>query len=112
MTKLKKLGIIIIIVGVFIPSILYPFTSYTSSASLMQVVFATKGIVYQPGFRDLEVVLKGGHWIREGDYKGHYEGRIAIPYHYTLAVGITIAFLGIALVTLTGKKNKKNVEKG
>lgn len=107
MTKLKKLGIIVIIVGVFIPAILYPFTSLSSSAMLMQVLFATKGVVYQPGLKDLEVVLKNGNWIREGDYIGHYEGRIAIPYRYTLALGITIAFLGIALVALTGKKNKK-----
>lgn len=110
MTKLKKLGIIVIIAGAFIPSILYPFASLTRSAILMQFALGSKGAVYQPRLNDLEVVLKKGNWIKDGNYQGHYEGRIAIPYHYTLALGITIAFLGIGLVALTGKKNKKDYD--
>lgn len=102
MSKFKRIGIFVIIVGAFIPSVLYPFTSLTTSATVMKIALGSKGVVYQPRLNDLEVVLKKGNW-----YKSHYEGRIAIPYHYTLAIGITVAFMGIGLIALAGKKNKR-----
>ena len=110
MTKLKRMGIIVIIAGAFIPSVLYPFTTLTTSATLMQIAFGSKGVVYQPRLNQLEIVLKKGDWIKDGTYQGHHEGRIAIPYHYIIASGITIAFLGIGLIALTGKKSKKNYD--
>ena len=92
--------------GAFIPSVLYPFSSLTPSAAVMQVVFATRGALYNPRLNDLEVVIKQGNFIKIG----HYEGHIAVPYHYIVASGVMIAFLGISLVALIGRKNRKENE--
>jgi hypothetical protein len=102
--KLKRIGVILIVVGAFIPSVLYPFTSLTRTATILQVAFSIKGAVYSPRLNDLEIVLKKGYW-NQGEYQGYFEGRLAIPYSYTLAIGITMVFLGIGLMTLTTKKN-------
>jgi hypothetical protein len=48
MTKLKRIGIIAIVVGVFIPSVLYPFVSVTNSATLKQFDLGSRGVVYEP----------------------------------------------------------------
>ncbi len=105
MTKLKRMGMILIIVGAFIPSVLYPFTTLTESAAVMQIA---RGGHYQPRLNELKVVLGEGTWIEMGTRDDFYKGRIVFPYHYAIASGITIAFLGIGLIALTGKKTKKN----
>ena len=110
MSKLKRIGIIFIVVGVFIPSVLYPFTSLTTDATLLQAAFGSRGVVYEPRLNDLGIVLKKGNWIKGGNHQGHYEGRIAVAYHYTLAIGITIAFIGISMIALAGKKSKINYD--
>lgn len=136
MAKLKRIGIVVIIVGVFIPSVLYPFTSLTKRAIELQVKL---GRAYKPRLNDLEIVLKEEKWIQDENYQplpvqeykkgsiaeeirayleaeeekkrhGHYEGHIIIPYHYTLAIGITIVFLGIILMALAGKKIKEDYD--
>lgn len=110
MTKLKRMGIIVIIAGAFIPSVLYPFTTLTRSATVLQIALGSRGGVYQPRLNDLEIVLKKGTWIKDGTYQGHYEGRITISYHYIIAGGITIVFLGIGLIALARKKTKKDYD--
>jgi hypothetical protein len=58
-----------------------------------------KGVSYNPSIRDLEIVLMEGEWKKDSiNPGGHYEGRIAIPYRYTLAFGILIAFIGVGIV--------------
>lgn len=113
MTKFKKILIIIIIAGLFIPAVLSPFTSLNPSATLLRVSLGSRGVVFEPRLNDLEVVLKKGIWkegmmITNTYYEGHYEGRITIPYNYPFAIGFTIAFLGISLIVLTGIKSKKD----
>jgi len=97
--KTKQFGVLLIIVGVFIPSILYPFTSITTSATLAKVAFAMKGVSYDTSLQDREIVLIKGEWKKDSkNGGGHYEGRLAIPYRYTLAFGILLAFIGIGIV--------------
>jgi hypothetical protein len=110
MTRTIKGGIILIMVGAFIPSVLYPFSSLTTSAAVIQGLFASRGVLYTPRLKDLEVVMKEGNLVtkavaREGKITAidHYDGRIAVPYHYVVATGIIIAFLGIGLIALKGK---------
>jgi hypothetical protein len=44
-------------------------------------------------------VLVKGKWKKDSKSAGgHYEGRLAIPYRYTLAFGILLAFIGIGIV--------------
>ena len=118
MSRTRKVGISLVIVGVFIPSVLYPLSSLTTSAYLMQIAFATRGIQYKPTLEDLEVVLVKGTWVVDkkdsvhwggmGWVKdkdgGHSEGEIVLPYRYIIALGITIAFAGIGLTALSRKK--------
>jgi len=117
--NLRQFGILLIIIGIFIPSILYPFTSSSKKSSRLQ---------------DLEVVFVNGIWkakqvfVREysglmtreereklpgyidsKDGDGHYEGRIAFPYKYPMAFGILLTFIGIGFVALS-KNNKTNYD--
>ena len=108
MTGRKRMGLLLIIAGAFIPSVLYPFTTPSTSAVLMQFAFSNKGGLYQPRLNQLEIVFKEGTWTKEENKEGYHKGRIAIPYHYTIAGGITIAFLGIALIAIPNKKSKNN----
>lgn len=106
-SKTKKLGILLIIIGAFIPSILYPFSSLTYSAFLTKVAFAKKGISYSTSLQDLEIVLIKGKWKKDNKKGGgHYEGRLAIPYRYPLAFGILLVFIGIGIVALNQNKKK------
>ena len=127
MSKSKKVGIILIIVGAFIPSVLYPFATLTTDATLMKVVLATKGGLYKPRLNDLEIVLRksdeplseiGVEEKRELKYLGPIEEnpylkidqykvpqkKVAVPYNYIVALGITITFVGISFVALSRKK--------
>jgi hypothetical protein len=95
----KKFGLSLIILGAFIPSILYPFTSLTGNATVKLIIFAQNGLSYDTSLKDLEVVFKKGE--REKDSKnntGQYQGRLALPYKYIIAFGILIIFIGISFV--------------
>lgn len=116
MTNFKRIGIIIIIVGAFIPSVLYPLTSLTPQAMLVKVALLNERVPYDSTFRDLEVVLVKGELkpapanslvdeIYTGiNYEVHFEGRIATPYKYILVFGIALVFIGISLFTLSRKE--------
>ena len=108
--KIKQFGVLLIIVGVFIPSILYPFSSITTSATLAKIAFAMKGVFYDTSLQDREIVFIKGDWKKDGGKQGggHYEGRLAIPYKYTMAFGILISFIGIGFVAFC--KNKRESE--
>jgi hypothetical protein len=92
MSKRRKVGILLIIIGTFIPSVLYPFTTLTRDATLMKVILVTKGRLYKSGLSDLEIVLRKSR----NPYLnvGNQHDKVAIPYNYTVALGITIAFVG------------------
>src|SRR3972149_10578691 len=103
--KTKQFGVLLIIVGAFIPSILYPFTSITTSATLAKVAFAMKGVSYDTSLQDLEIVLVKGEWKKDSkNGGGHYEGRLALPYRYTMAFGILLFFIGIGFVALCSNR--------
>ena len=98
-SKTKQFGILLIIIGAFIPSILYPFASLSTSANLTKLAFAMKGVSYDTSLQDLEIVLAEGEWKKDNkNAGGHYEGRLAIPFRYSLAFGILLAFIGIGVV--------------
>lgn len=119
MSKVKLIGISLIIVGMFIPLALYPFTTLIHKPMIR----------YSPTHpRYLEIVIVGGEWKEYSEVSGewvqkdeltqvwkenknydkygigHYENRLAIPYSYIMAFGITLAFIGIGIVALYQKK--------
>ncbi len=105
--KTKQFGLLLIILGAFIPSIFYPFTSLTPAGLEAKVAFAMKGISYDTRLQELEVVLVKGEW--KGERRGgYYEGRIAIPYRYPMALGILLAFIGIGIVAFY--KNRRETD--
>jgi hypothetical protein len=58
--KHRQIGVILIIVGVFIPSTLYPFTSLTENGILLRIIGLDKGCNYNPRIEDLEIVFIKG----------------------------------------------------
>lgn len=87
-----KLGILFIILGVFIPSILYPFSSLTREATGLSFLAMNKEFTYQPNFRDLETVF-------------------AVPYKYAIAFGVIFVFLGITILAFSDKKQEWGFER-
>lgn len=97
--KVKRFGVFLIIIGAFIPSILYPFLSLSYQASFAKVSLSMRGVSYDTSIRDFEISIVKGEW-KEGNKntRGHYEGRFAIPYKYIVSFGILLAFAGICIV--------------
>lgn len=100
----KAIGIILTLLGLFIPSILYPFTTLTSSADVMRMAFASKGVQYSITIEDLEVVFREGEYREYKKSGGRWEGRFALPYRYTLAFGIVICFAGMGILAFSRQK--------
>jgi hypothetical protein len=98
MTGARKVGILIVILGAFPPSVLYPSASPTTDASILRIAFATEGVLYPTTLKDLEVVL--------------VEGKLAILFRYTLGAGVSIFFTGIAVVALSRKKEQAKSHAG
>ncbi len=106
-SKAKQFGILLIIVGAFIPSISFPFSSLSNSATLAKVAFALKGVSYDTSIHDLEIVFVKGEWKKDNkNVNSHYEGRLALPYKYTLAFGILLVFIGIGIIAFHRDRNK------
>ena len=117
----KKVGLILIIVGILIPSVLYPFTQLSDPAAPVQSVITQNGINYLYNWKDLEVVFRESEWYEwSNKYNVNNENnanislfrtRIAIPYLFIVTVGITIFFIGIALIVFAKNKNELDRKK-
>jgi hypothetical protein len=56
MDKSKKIGIMFIVIGFFIPLIFYPFTTLTGDVEKKAaMLLALKGVKYEPRLSELEV---------------------------------------------------------
>ena len=107
--NLRKFGIILVLLGAFIPSILYPFTSLTPIALLARGLSLQRGVIYKTRISDLEILIKEGKPQldpKENVYyfAGEYDDRLAIPYKYPLSFGILLFLIGITINT-----NKRKV---
>ena len=108
--KIKQVGVILIILGAFIPSILYPFASITTSALRIKAAFATVGVSYDTSLQDLEIVLVEGEPKKDSQNGGYnFEGRLAFPYKYAMAFGILLFFIGIGFAALFKNKRESAV---
>jgi len=100
--NLRKFGIILVLLGAFIPSILYPFTSLTPLALLARGLSLQRGVIYETRISDLEILINEGKpQLDPKEYvyyfAGEYDDRLAIPYKYPLAFGMVLFLIGITL---------------
>lgn len=108
----QKAGILLIIIGIFIPSIFYPFSSLNLNARGRQAVAVLKGGTYQPTFRELEIVFVEGEYIAKKNlWAGDWKGRYALPYQYTVAFGIILVFIGITILAFSYKTKTEDLDK-
>lgn len=101
LTTSRKIGIIFALLGLFIPSILYPFTEPTQEALKKQLMAISRGASIDLRLNDLEIVLKRED-LRYNDPSKRMP--FAIPYKYFVAVGITLIFIGFSFIFLTNPK--------
>lgn len=119
MSKAKKIGIVFILLGGFIPCILYPFTKPTMKAITIQFLLSEHGVPMNIKLKELEIVLKEGT-LKDKDISSEatlqnlilterleYRGRIAIPYKYVMALGIVLVFTGAGVIALLSNKGLK-----
>jgi len=97
----QKAGILLIIIGIFIPSIFYPFLTVNHKERLINTLAQSQRISYPLTFRALEIVLVEGEYIAK---KNVWKGRTALPYPYIVAFGILLVFTGITILALSYKK--------
>jgi len=97
----QKAGILLIIIGIFIPSIFYPFLTVNHKERLINTFAQSQRISYPLTFRALEIVLVEGKYIAK---KKVWKGRSVLPYPYIVAFGIILAFTGITILALSYKK--------
>lgn len=103
----KKVGLILIIVGILIPSVLYPFTQLSVFAAPAQTVMTQNVFNRLSRWQDLEIVfIENGWYDGNNENKGQYIDRIAVPFYFIGITGITIFFIGIAFI-VSAKINKE-----
>jgi hypothetical protein len=99
----RKLGVVFILVGLFIPLAIYPFTDLGDNAIGQQAMAHFSGAAYSPRMSDLVIVLSESE-----SYYGR--NRETVPYKYFLSGGVIFIFAGIALFIFS--KNKFTIHYG
>ena len=89
---MKKIGTILIILGIFISSITFPFTTTNEEVKKLHMLSIFSGGSPATDFRDLQLVISE-------------KNEIIIKYKYVLALSTFISFFGISLLSLS-KKSK------
>lgn len=93
--KYRKMGIILILFGLFVPSVLYPYASLSEDAQFRRQRAATMGGNYHARFSELEIIIKGEAYNRE---------QKSVPYVYFLTAGTVLVFAGAAFILLSSNK--------
>jgi GGDEF domain-containing protein len=87
MNKAKRIGLMFIILGFFIPLVFYPFTELTEDAKKTQLLYVYRGENYSPRLSELKVDT----W----------------RYPSIIAIGLVSIFTGISIIVLAGRKKSK-----
>ena len=95
----KKIGVIAILAGLFIPLILYPFTTLSDSAIANQAMANYSGASYNVRISELVIVLSESG-------SGYNNYRSTLPYSYFLAAGIVLLFSGASLLIFFKNSSK------
>lgn len=99
-----KIGIILILVGMFVPSVIYPITS---SQGLL-VLYKEKAKIIDAGTVFREALEKYRDYDKAIGVLAEAKKELAIPYRYIVSFGITLVFVGTGIVVLSiASKNVK-----
>ena len=107
MNRAKKIGIMFIIGGFFIPLVLHPFTELTEDAKRTQLHYVYRGEKYTPTLNELEVVFRDEYktpHIKKGNSLLY--SKLSLRYPYIIAIGLTLILVGISIFVLSGKKKE------
>jgi uncharacterized membrane protein len=96
---MKKVEIILVIVGIFIPLVMYPFTSFSESVETLVLLDH-----YHPRLVDLQVVINEGNFKQLENGYSYYENRCVFPYKYTIVLGMMMVFLGCILIAVRSSR--------
>lgn len=108
--KTKQLGILLVIIGIFIPLILFPFITVSPSSMVEYAILSKVGIHYNLNLKDYEIVIIGGKYNSNNKKNiAIPDGRVALPYKYPVAFGILLSFFGVTCIFL-GKNIRKSVQ--
>ncbi len=100
MSKTGKIGIIIILIGICLPTATLPFISEfhpVPNICLTSNFFGNLGNM---------VITLGGETAAQSMDVNYNTGAV-IPYKYLFASGVILTLLGIGVVTLSGSCNNK-----
>ena len=102
MRKAKKIGIILILVGLFLPTATLPFI--TEFHPLPDVCL-TSNFFHNMG--NMEIVLRSEQVLTpDNPQRTNYKGKIAIPYRYLFTLGVSLVCAGMGtIVLLRGEKD-------
>lgn len=93
--KSKKAGIVFILIGLFIPVVLYQHITPKEDNYCYGFISGKHKIERS------ELVLRKGIYIYESN---ECFRRIAIPYKHFVSFGIVLVFAGVGIITLNGKR--------
>lgn len=94
MNRNRKIGIILILIGIGLPIVLYCFVTGGSSRSVTESIQAMEIVLLQPTWKTVEDINAS-------------KLKIAIPYKYILSLNIVALFVGIGLTILSNKKGEQ-----
>lgn len=104
MRKAKKIGIILNLIGICLPTVTLPFISEFHP---LTDVCLTSNFFHNMG--NMKVVLRSEQVVTpDNPQRTNYKGKIAIPYRYLFALGVILACAGIGAIVLTGENKDKS----
>jgi uncharacterized membrane protein len=119
MSKAKKIGIVLILVGICLPVIslgfasgYYPTRGLIGNIQSMEIILREESYILTPWSEDTIDTGDTGRIIKEEDITNNFEpvpvkSKIAIPYKYIFAVGIVLVFSGIGIMVLSNTKQDR-----
>jgi len=99
----KNLSKALMILGLFIPCVLYPFATAPKLIQDGAVTLSSRLLDYEVVFREGKLVPGDGDLL-SAILNSRYEGRWVLPYRYGVASGIFVFFVGLTLFAVSPAK--------
>lgn len=103
MGKVKKIGIVFILVGLCLPTVLLPFISEFHP---LPNVCLTSNFFNNLGNMEL-VLWEKQTTLHDKIATTNYRSKMTIPYRYIFILGVVLVCTGIGMITLSGSNKGK-----